>query len=100
MRGGTYVLGGTPEASLNITYNYAKIFHACLGEDGIRSIYGKTADESIAMLREGMSKLNHTDVHPDYWQACEGNVAAAMQGLIDIALMVKEVDPTAVWAGD
>ena len=38
--GGTYALGGTREAWLNVTYNYSSIFHRLLGEDGIRTIYG------------------------------------------------------------
>ena len=49
MRGGTYVVGGTKELCLNITYNYA-----C----GIRSIYGKTGAESITVLQKAIEALS------------------------------------------
>lgn len=50
MAGGTYALGGTTELWLNVTYNYARHYR-CLGERGIREIYGKTGAESIPMLK-------------------------------------------------
>lgn len=34
LRGGTYALGGTTEASLNITYNYGDFFRKVLPSDG------------------------------------------------------------------
>jgi len=37
MRGGTYALGGTTDASMNITYNYANHYKR-FGEEGIREI--------------------------------------------------------------
>ena len=46
MRGGTYVLSGTTEAWLNITYNYADwyyrpgVFGETADNKGIRTIYG------------------------------------------------------------
>jgi hypothetical protein len=100
LRGGTYALGGTPDAHLNMTYNYSTILYAKLGEKGIRTIYGMTAAESIPVLKDAISRLNRSDVHPDYWQATEGNVAAALQNFVYLAEMVHDVDPTAIWAGD
>lgn len=47
VRGGTYAIGGTQEAWLNITYNYAKHYYRVFGEKGIRTIYGMTGAESI-----------------------------------------------------
>ena len=71
MKGGTYAVGGTSEAWLNITYNYSdyyydaaegdKRFFGSLPDDrpneeprnlGIRGIYGKTGAESIPMLKD------------------------------------------------
>jgi len=52
VRCGTYAVGGTKELWLNITYNYACVFHRSdvLGEGGIRSIYGMTGAESIQIF--------------------------------------------------
>lgn len=66
MAGGTYALGGTTELWLNVTYNYARHYH-CLGERGIREIYGKTGAESIPMLKAAALRLGD-DVSDDYWE--------------------------------
>lgn len=95
IKGGTYCLGGTQEAWLNITWNYGKIFRKVLGEKGIRSIYGKSGAESIPMLKEAISKLKD-DVSEDYWEATEGNVKKALYGLLAFA----EMRPNGIWGGD
>ena len=111
MRGGTYCQGGTTEASLNVTYNYAAIFSRVMvggfenldGFDkmfggnatGIRSIYGKTGAESIPMLTAAIDKLGD-DVDPNYWTATEGNAKATLIQLRALAQM----RPDGVWAGD
>ena len=87
MRGGTYALGGTTEARLNVTYNYAPYFHKVFGdadvelsayakmfgggETGIRKLYGMTGAESIPVLETAISQLGD-DVDDDYWAATEG----------------------------
>ena len=95
IRGGTYQLGGTTEAHLNITYNYAKHFKKVLGAGGIRSIYGMSGAESIPILRAAADKLGD-DVHDDYWQPTEGNAKRALFGLIALA----QLRPDGVWKGD
>lgn len=95
MRGGTYAVGGTTEASLNVTYNYAKHFYAVLGEQGIRRIYGMTGAESLPVLREAMARLQD-DVDDDYWKSTEGNAKRALTQLCALAHM----RPDGVWAGD
>lgn len=95
MRGGTYAVGGTQEAWLNITYNYAPHFCRVMGEKGIRTIYGMTGAESIPVLKEAMAALND-DVVDDYWQPTEGNAKAALAGLLALAQM----RPDGVWDGD
>lgn len=93
--GGTQVLGGTPEAWLNVTYNYSKYFYDLLGEKGIRSIYGLTGAESLKTLKPAAEKLsNETDA--DYWKATPGNAKRALLGLIAFA----EMRPDGVWDGD
>jgi len=94
MRGGTYAVGGSSEASLNITWNYAPILYRVLPE-GIRGLYGKTGAESIPLLKDAISKLGD-DVHPDYWTATEGNVKKALCQVLALAQM----RPDGVWQGD
>lgn len=96
MRGGTYAMGGTLNASLNITYNYAS--HYCLWIDkdkGIRHIYGMTGAESIPVLQKAIDKLAD-DVSDDYWEATEGNAKQALKQLVALA----QLRPDGIWAGD
>lgn len=95
IKGGTYVIGGTTEAHLNVTYNYVDIFGRVLGDDGIRSIYGKSGAESIPILAEAIEQLAD-DVDDDYWKPTEGNVKRALCGLLALARM----RPDGIWAGD
>lgn len=95
IRGGTYAMGGTKEAWLNITYNYGAIFRKVLGENGIRSIYGLTGAESIPILKEAISKLSD-DVDNDYWKPTEGNAKASLHGLLALA----QLRPDGIWEGD
>ena len=94
MRGATYVMGGTREASMSVTHNYAKHFHV-FGPKGIREIYGKTGAESIPMLKEAISLLGD-DVDDDYWKPTEGNAKQALMQLLALAQM----RPDGVWNGD
>lgn len=49
--GGTYVQGGTNEASLNITYNYSKFYYETIDkEDGLRWLHDKLAGETVDRL--------------------------------------------------
>lgn len=95
VKGGTYVPGGTTEAWLNITYNYGKIYYEIFGDKGIRAIYGKTGEESIPLLEQGIGKLQG-DTDPDYWKPTEGNAKAALLNLIKLAKMA----PHGIWNGD
>ena len=74
MRGGTYCASGTTEMWLNVTYNYGKFYCRpdVFGEDGIRTIYGKTGAESMPILKRAIEALGD-DVSKDYWEATEGN---------------------------
>lgn len=94
MRGGTYVMGGTKEMSLNVTYNYSIHFYKHI-KGGIRGIYGKTGAESIPMLEGCAAKLGN-DTSDDYWKPTEGNAKAALLQLIALAKM----RPDGIWKGD
>lgn len=95
LAGGTYCVGGTHEAWLNITYNYASHFRKVLGENGIRTIYGMTAAESMPLIENAIAQLGD-DVSERYWDSTEGNAKAALQDLLTLARM----RPDAVWNGD
>lgn len=94
MRGGTYAIGGTTEARLNITYNYSRILCKVI-DGGIGGLYGKTGAESIPLLQAAISKLGD-DTDPNYWKATEGNAKAALRKVLALAQM----RPDGVWAGD
>ena len=95
MKGGTYAVGGTNFAELNITYNYSGIFHKVLGADGIRTIYGETGADSIPVLEDAIAALGD-DVDPDYWTATEGNAKRSLCQLLALA----KLRPDGVWRGD
>ncbi len=95
LTGGTYQLGGTRRAWLNVTYNYAEHFQRVFGEKGIRSIYGLRAQDSIPVLEAAAQKLD-TDVSEDYWEPTEGNARAALEDLVALARLA----PQGVWNGD
>lgn len=100
MKGGTYAIGGTRDAALNITYNYAEHFYRVFLEvqyskKGIRSIYGLTGAESIPVLQACITRLKD-DVDPDYWKPTEGNAKKALTQFLALAKM----RPDGVWEGD
>lgn len=58
MNGGTYAMGGTKEAWINITWNYARWYYRddVFRKDGIRKIYGMSGADNIPVLKK---RLNH-----------------------------------------
>ena len=99
--GGTYQIGGTLNAWLNITYNYSKYFYRVFGEKGIRGLYGKTAGDSIEWLQQGIDQLGDDPPDDDYWRSTAGNAKASLCGLLVIARQaVTEGMGDAKWGGD
>ncbi len=68
--GGTQVIGGSNEADLNVTYNYAKHFP-------FRDLHEKKASDTLPMFDEAIARLKD-DVKDDYWEPTEGNTKAAL----------------------
>ncbi len=95
LRGGTYAVGGTTEAHLNVTWNYGRHFARVLGVSGIRTIYGLAGAESIPVLEKAIGELGD-DATDNYWDATEGNAARALRDLVALAKLA----PEDVWAGD
>lgn len=90
-------VGGSREASISITYNYANIFARVLPENesdtGIRCISGLTGNDSIPILESAVSQLGD-DVSSNYWEATEGNAKLALSQLLEMAKSC----PKGVWA--
>jgi hypothetical protein len=96
IKGGTYQLGGTREASLNVTYNYCRHFCRTIDEKkGIRFLYGKSGAESIPILEKAIGMMAD-DVDDDYWKPTEGNAKQALYSLLAFAKM----RPDGIWSGD
>lgn len=97
IKGGTFALGGTNEAELNITWNYAK--HYCrviCPKLGVKKIIGMTGKDSIVLLEQAAEKLGDNVDETDYWNPTEGNAKQALLGLITLAKM----RPDGVWRCD
>ena len=117
IKGGIYALGGTREASLNVTYNYADwyymdgVFPKTDGEsEGIRSIYGKSGAESIPILKAAIAALENCNKEiseekrqecekngaTGYWMPTRENAVRPLYGLLAFAQM----RPDGIWVGD
>ena len=83
--GGTYIVGGTDQAELNITYNYSPLYHKHFNEkDGLSWLEGRTAKECIPTLEKAVSSLG-VERDNDYWKATEGNAGYALSILLEWA---------------
>ena len=100
--GGTYVIGGTTEARLNITYNYWRIFHRLFGEDDIRTIYGMNIKDARNILVKAIARLGDAEQDEDYWKACDGNAKQALLDLVELTDRALSDYPNGemFWEGD
>lgn len=117
MRGGTYVMGGTTEAWINITYNYADWYYrpgvfarTKKASKGIRTIYSMTGAESITVLKKAIQKLESMTIDisdkkrreceehgaTGYWMPTRANAIRPLYQLLALAQM----RPDGIWEGD
>ena len=117
MAGGTYAVGGTTEAWLSVTYNYAQWYYKDgvfpnNGEDnsGIRSIYGLSGADSIPVLEHAIKALesmpedlSEKEIREykdggagGYWTPTRANAIKPLYQLLAMAKM----RPDAEWSGD
>ena len=83
-KGGTYQVGGSNLAELNITYNYSTFYYKYICEkNGIRSLYGKTGKECISIISTAIQNLG-SEPDEDYWNATPGNAGKALQDLLTL----------------
>jgi hypothetical protein len=95
MKGGTYRVGGEPQAKINITYNYAPFFVVHLGPEGIRTLYGKTGKQTAPILAQAIANMND-DRTERYWDPTEGNAREALKN----CLVLANLCPDGIWEGD
>lgn len=84
VEGGTYRVGGTTTADLNVTYNYARQFTEAGLADGLDTLHDMTARDAIPLLARAVMQLG-TERDPDYWQATAGNAGYALSILLSWA---------------
>ena len=88
--GGTYVVGGTNECDLNITYNYSKLFREVFPLDndgnttGLAWLEYKTGKESEPILAKAVERLG-VRRDDDYWEATMGNAGFSLRILLSWA---------------
>ncbi len=94
--GGTYPLGGTTDADLNITYNYSPLYHTFLDkEEGLRWLHGKSGKDGAPRLEAAVRELG-IDGDEDYWKPTRGNAGRALIQL----LLWAEKHPDAIFRVD
>ena len=95
-RGGTYLVGGTKDAWLNITSNYGPFFRGTIDEEkGIRALYGKTGQTCIPILQSAIERLGGIPSE-DYWAPTAGNAGVALHDLLQLCKRA----PQAILKGD
>ena len=91
--GGVIAIGGSPEASMSVTYNYSEYYYDTIDkENGFRWLNGKTAKETIVRLENAITELG-TEFSGDYWESTPGNAGKILQTLVKWAYEL----PDAVW---
>ncbi len=88
--GGTYVVGGTTDADLNITYNYSDVYE--LVGWSVNNLKERPAGDTIAEMERVLALLG-VKRYPDYWAATPGNAGHAVSILLEWA----KRHPQAIW---
>ena len=91
--GGTYAVGGTRDAWLYVTYNYAGTFHRVIGGEGLRSLDGGCVRDSLPVLDKAIAALGEAQPDADYWKATDGNAKKALVDLKAIADLALQAFP-------
>ena len=60
--GGTYAVGGTRDAWLYVTYNYAGIFTRVMGDGGVNQLDGGCVKDSLPVIEKAIAALNDKDI--------------------------------------
>lgn len=90
--GGTYAVGGTNYAELNVTYNYGRVYRRVAGGNLVDMLDGKRAGDTIELMEKAVGVLG-TERYADYWEPTDGNAGAALATLLGWARQY----PDAIW---
>lgn len=93
--GGTYAVGGSEYAELNVTYNYSHVWVRVLGDEFpgmVEMLHGRKAGETVPVLARLCAELPD-EPGDDYWQPTPGNAGHAAALLLRMA----REHPEAVW---
>ena len=93
--GSVYPVGGTDVAEYATTYNYAGLFKESLQEEnGIRSLNGKTAGETISVLEAAIDRLSDEHLGPTIKELREEE-----ENLLKTARALDKAPSQKIWAG-
>ena len=90
--GGTYALGGTSVARLNVTYNYSCFFRAHLHPDSLKALDGMTVETAMEHVDCALVRMTG-EPDDNYWKTTEGN---AKKALIDLKMLMQLCPKSAV----
>ena len=91
--GGTYAVGGTRDARLYVTYNYAGTFQRVIGGEGLRSLNGGSVKDSLAILVKAIDAIGDEQPDEDYWKPTDGNAKKALVDLKALANLALTAFP-------
>ena len=91
--GGAYAVGGTRDAWLYVTYNYAGIFARVMGDGGVNQLDCGCVKDSLPVLEKAIAALGEAQPDADYWKATDGNAKKALVGLKAIADLALRAFP-------
>lgn len=74
--GGTFALGGTTEACVNITYNYGRVWR--VHDFELESLEGKSGEQTLGELERVIAALGSVEPSEDYWAPTPGNAGRAL----------------------
>jgi len=94
-KGGTYALGGTEFACLNVTYNYSTHFYKVI-QGGIRTFNQERAETIKPILEKAIEQMSDETANDDYWDGTEGNARKALMNLLALAELVLAEAPDAI----
>lgn len=92
--GGTYALGGTTDACLNVTYNHSNLFGEVLSEERrLDCLDGWSGLHTLIDLSGAITQLGNEPPDEDYWKPTRGNARKALA----ILLFWAALHPEGIW---
>ena len=89
--GGTYAIGGTNQARLNVTYNYSPLYAEVWEGRDIQKLDGKTVGQAKPLLEAAVRHLG-IDADDNYWEPTPGNAGAAARDLLELCNLCDDRD--------